>query len=262
MIDINYLKTVGFNGVRKHEKIESKLFFYLADRYGLLNWVEFPSPHLFDIKQNENLKTQWTRIVNEHKSHPSVMAYVCYNESWGVNQILTDKDQQDFTVELYHLTKELDPHRLAISNDCWEHTISDLLTVHNYQESYDELKPTYKDMETNLKTIGNAMANEIRKAYANNYKYRGEPILFTEFAGIAIDHNTSDGWGYGKAAKGVDGFLAKLEGQLQAITEFDYFVGYCITQLSDVYQEKNGLLTHNRKIKVDPEVLKKLINKY
>ena len=135
MIDINYLKAAGFNGVRKHEKVESKLFFYLADRYGLLNWVEYPSPHLFDNNKADVLKEQWTNIIKEHMSHPSVMAYVCYNESWGVHQILTDTDQQKFTVELYHLTKKIDPHRLAISNDGWEHTESDLLTVHNYQET-------------------------------------------------------------------------------------------------------------------------------
>jgi beta-galactosidase/beta-glucuronidase len=262
MIDINYLKAAGFNGVRKHEKVESKLFFYLADRYGLLNWVEYPSPHLFDNNKAEVLKEQWTNIIKEHMSHPSVMAYVCYNESWGVHQILTDTDQQKFTVDLYHLTKKLDPHRLAISNDGWEHTESDLLTVHNYQETYEELTKTYENMESDLKTKGNTMANETRKAYAEGYKYRGEPILITEFAGIAIDHNTSDGWGYGKAAIGTEGFLAKLEGQLKAIKKFDFFVGYCITQLSDVYQEKNGLLAHDRSIKIDPKELKELISKY
>lgn len=262
MIDINYLKAAGFNGVRKHEKVESKLFFYLADCYGLLNWVEYPSPHLFDNNKAEVLKEQWTNIIKEHMSHPSVMAYVCYNESWGVHQILTDTDQQKFTVDLYHLTKKLDPHRLAISNDGWEHTESDLLTVHNYQETYEELTKTYENMESDLKTKGNTMANETRKAYADGYKYRGEPILITEFAGIAIDHNTSDGWGYGKAAIGTEGFLAKLEGQLKAIKKFDFFVGYCITQLSDVYQEKNGLLAHDRSIKIDPKELKKLIDRY
>jgi len=262
MIDINYLKAAGFNGVRKHEKVESKLFFYLADRYGLLNWVEYPSPHLFDNNKADVLKEQWTNIIKEHMSHPSVMAYVCYNESWGVHQILTDTDQQKFTVELYHLTKKIDPHRLAISNDGWEHTESDLLTVHNYQETYEELVKTYENMESDLKTKGNTTANETRKAYAEGYKYQGEPILITEFAGIAIDHNTSDGWGYGKAAIGTEGFLAKLEGQLKAIKKFDFFVGYCITQLSDVYQEKNGLLAHDRSIKIDPKELKALISKY
>lgn len=261
MIDINYLKDSGFNGVRKHEKIESKLFFYLADVYGLLNWLELPSPHQFDINEGDNIKKQWTRIMKEHISHPSIMTYVCYNESWGVHQVLTDEVQQKFTVELYDLTKKLDPYRPAISNDGWEHTISDLLTVHNYQESYEDLVKTYSDMAENLKTVGDSMANESRRAYAQNYKYRGEPILMTEFAGIAIDHNTSEGWGYGKAANGVDGFMKKLEDQIKAIYHFPFFVGYCITQLSDVYQEKNGLLTHDRKVKIDAKTLKTLIDK-
>lgn len=259
MLDINYLKKAGFNGVRKHEKIESKLFFYLADINGLLNWIELPSPHEFNIDESEIIKHQFTRIIKEHMSHPSVMTYICYNESWGVHKILENKVEQDFTVELYKLAKSIDKRRLVISNDGWEHTISDLLTVHNYQETYEQLFATYKDMLENLKTTGNAMANETRKAYANNYIYRGEPILMTEFAGIAIDNNTSDGWGYGKAAKGVEGFLNKLEHQVALIKHFDFFTGYCITQLSDVYQEKNGLLTHDRKIKITAEDIKKII---
>lgn len=259
LVDISYLKKAGFNGVRKHEKIESNLFFYLADREGLLNWLELPSPHLFDEMESNNIANQWERIVRQHLSSPSLMAYVCYNESWGVHQIKNDEKQQKFATRLYYEIKQIDPNRFVISNDGWEHTISDLLTVHNYQESKEDLLKTYAPMMENLRTLGNSAANETRMCYADGYRYRNEPIVLSEFAGIALDTNTNEGWGYGKAAIGVDGFAKKLQGQIEAIYESGNFSGYCITQLTDVYQEKNGLLTQDRQIKISPEILRKII---
>lgn len=259
MIDINYLKAAGFNGVRKHEKVESKLFYYLADRYGLLNWLELPSPHKFDLEMKDTITKQWQNIIAQNSSYPSLMAYVSYNESWGIHEVKNDIDQQKMATHLYHEAKRLDPTRLSISNDGWEHTISDLLTVHNYQESKEDLLATYKELKPLLNTVGNAPANTYKNCYAGGYKYRGEPLVFSEFAGIAIDSNTSDGWGYGKAANGIDDFFAKLQGQIEAINEIGLFSGWCITQLTDVYQEKNGLMTQDRKIKIDPHRLKTII---
>jgi len=259
MTDINYLKVAGFNGVRKHEKVEGNLFYYLADRDGLLNWLELPSPHKFDQSMEEIITAQWRRIITQHMSHPSLIAYVCYNESWGVQQIKTNPDQQLISVHLYHEAKRLDPYRFAISNDGWEHTISDLLTVHNYQENKADLLATYQNLKVDLVNEGNANANEHRVCYADGFKYRGEPIVFSEFAGIAIDTSTDEGWGYGKPAAGVSGFTTKLKGQIEAIAENGSFVGYCITQLTDVYQETNGLMTQDRHIKIDPNILKEIL---
>lgn len=259
LFDIDYLKNAGFNGVRKHEKVEGNLFYYLADRDGLLNWLEFPSPHRFDNSMLDILTKQWCRIVAQHISHPSLMAYVCYNESWGIQQVKSDRLQQEMATHLYQETKKIDPYRLVISNDGWEHTISDLLTVHNYQESKNDLLDTYKDMRKQLTTKGNAKANTTRMCYADGFSYRGEPIVFSEFAGIAIDTSTDAGWGYGRPANGVAGFMEKLKGQIEAIKETKRFVGYCITQLTDVYQETNGLMTQDRKIKIDPNELKKIV---
>ncbi len=254
-LDLRYLKDAGFNGVRKHEKVESNLFYYLADRDGLLNWLELPSPHQFDESEMPIISEQWKNIIKQHISHPSLMAYVCYNESWGVHQIKVDKKQQQASITLYELAKSIDPVRFVISNDGWEHTKSDLLTIHNYQESKQELLEMYHDLTDNLKESGNGKANNTRMCYADGFKYNNEPLVFSEFAGIAIDHSTSDGWGYGSPASGVDGFLNKLKGQIYAIKELGIFSGYCITQLTDVYQETNGLMTQDRNIKIRPDLL-------
>lgn len=257
-LDINYLKEAGFNGVRKHEKVEGNLFYYLADRDGLLNWLELPSPHQFDESEMPLISKQWSNIIKQHISHPSLMAYVCYNESWGVHQIRTDKKQQA-SKSLYELAKRIDTKRFVISNDGWEHTTSDLLTVHNYQESKQELLDMYKNSVEELEQSGNTRANQTRLCYADGYKYNNEPLVFSEVAGIAIDHSSSEGWGYGSPASGVDGFLEKLQGQIEAIKELGIFSGYCITQLTDVYQETNGLMTQDRNIKIRSDLLAKTL---
>ncbi len=76
---------------------------------------------------------------------------------------------------------------------------------------------------------------------------------------FAIDSNTAEGWGYGQAAHGVNDFVRKLKAQIEAIHESGCFVGYCLTQLSDVYQEKNGLMMQDRTLKVHPNILKEII---
>ena len=65
------------------------------------------------------------------------------NESWGVHEIETDRMQQHFTEMIYHLTKSLDPYRPVIVNDGWEHTVSDILTLHDYEEVGETLYKRY-----------------------------------------------------------------------------------------------------------------------
>ena len=181
------------------------------------------------------------------------MALVIFNESWGIQQVINDKDQQDFTVELYHLTKNLAPHCFVISNDGWEHTISDLATMHNYQETKTDLLTTYDDLLGTFIHKKELPPHTTKPLFVNGYDYSGQPLLLTEFAGIAFSKDLDRGWGYGDAVKDNEAFIAKLKGQLEAIEELSDITGYCITQLSDVEQEVNGLLDadHEYKLPID-----------
>jgi len=100
----------------------------------LLVWSEFPAAYVFNDKAIEKTTIEWLKIVRQHYNHPSIITWVPFNESWGVSEILNNTQQQKFTDSLYYLTKAIDPMRLVVANDGWEHTTSDIITLHDYEE--------------------------------------------------------------------------------------------------------------------------------
>ncbi len=100
-----------------------------------------------------------------------------------------------------------------------------------------------------------------RAAVAPPYSYNGSPIFLSEFGGIAfIPRNTQvpgDAWGYSGVEKTAADALSRLRGLYSAIAKLP-FAGICYTQLTDVEQEVNGLMTYHRKLKFDPEALREL----
>ena len=88
-----------------------------------------------------------------------------------------------------------------------------------------------------------------------------KPILMTEFAGIAFSKDQNIGWGYGDLVPNEEKYLERLKGQIDSIIESHVFTGFCITQLSDVQQEVNGLVDQNRNFKVDKLALKNIITR-
>ena len=79
---------------------------------------------------------------------------------------------------------------------------------------------------------------------------------------VAFDKDTGNGWGYGNGVKDVDSFIKKLTDQMDAIRETPALSGYCITQLTDVQQEVNGLLDEKRKPKIPLETIRKRNDKF
>lgn len=113
--DIEKTLQLGYNGVRKHQKVEDERFFYWADVKGLLVWCEAPSAYTFGAEAVQSFAIRWTEIVRQYENHPSIITWTPFNESWGVGQIKTDSAQQHFTQAIYHLTKSLDPMRPVLS---------------------------------------------------------------------------------------------------------------------------------------------------
>ncbi len=254
--DILLAKEMGFNGARKHQKFEDPYFYYYADELGFLTWCEMPSAFTFCEKEMAAITKEWQEIVNVAKNFTSVIFYVPLNESWGTNEIKTNKTQQNFAKSLYYLTKSLDNNRLVSTNDGFENIEeSDILSIHDYEIKNEEEFPTkYNGNYDGMKPQGFAL-------FADGHKYKGQPILFTEFGGIAFENDKKgDAWGYGNAAKDADDFCARLESLINGIAKTD-FQGYCYTQLTDVQQEINGLLYANRTPKVELERLKKIFTK-
>lgn len=255
--DIQFMKDMGFNGARKHQKFEDPYYYYFADELGLLTWCEMPSSYNFNSDEVSYVTKEWQQIVNTAKKFSSIIAYVPINESWGVRKALTSKEQQNFARSLYYLTKSIDPSRLVSTNDGWENiSESDTLSIHDYASPGCELKEKYNEF-----TYNDAFQT-FRRVYANGNEYLGHPVLLTEFGGIMFERDQKgDNWGYNSAAKNEDEFLSRLSELVKGIYEAD-FQGLCYTQLTDVQQEVNGLLDADHNPKIEAEKIRKVLLGY
>ncbi len=256
--DIRLTKALGFNGVRKHQKVEDPRFLYWADRMGLLVWGEMANAFDFSEEYVGRFVGEWMAAVARDYNHPSVVAWVPINESWGVQDVLTNPRQQAHLKSLYQLTRTLDTTRPVIDNDGWEHVdTTDLFTLHDYARTGEEMAAKYDGLKTDRTRI----PRNGREALAFGFKYNGTPLLMTEFGGIAYRlqaTGAANEWGYSGVEPTRESFLKRLDGLLNALRANPVWRGYCYTQLTDVEQEINGLLTADRKPKADLEQLKRI----
>jgi len=255
--DIMLTKQMGFNGCRKHQKVEDPRFLYWADKLGLLVWGECAAAISFSEKAASRLTKEWIEIIERDYNHPSVIAWVPLNESWGVPNVNSNGQQQNHALAMYHLIKSLDTTRLVISNDGWEMTKTDICAIHNYNHGgKDEVKKqeVFKESIMSKENILQSRPAQ-RNIYANGFEYNGEPIMLTEFGGIGYKVGESDGWGY-TSVSGSDEFLNDYTRVLSHVFQSKVLHGFCYTQLTDVEQEINGLLTYDRKSKCDLEKIR------
>jgi len=250
--DVELTKEMGFNGARKHQKVEDPRYFYWADKLGLLVWGEMANSYQFTEDAVRRITSEWQEAIERDYNHPSLVVWVPLNESWGVPNLLSDKRQQDHSLSLYYLTKSLDPTRPVISNDGWEHTKSDICTIHDYESKKEVLKERYSSVESILQSTPGR-----KLIYLPEYQHNGEPFNVSEFGGIAYKKSEWEGWGYSGASDDQD-FIKRYYDVVSALLESSLVQGFCYTQLTDVEQEINGLLTYDRKPKVDLEIIKSI----
>ncbi len=256
--DIRSTKDMGFNGARKHQKLEDPRYLYWADRLGFLVSSEMANAYEFDDTYVSRFTREWTAAVERDYNHPSIVIWVPINESWGVPN-LRDPRQQNHLKSLYALTHSLDTTRLVVDNDGWEHThLTDLFAIHDYARTGDLLYERYKD----LGKPGAGVPDNHKAALIPGYRYNGSPVALTEFGGIAFippGHDVPpEAWGYSGVEKTADSALERLRGLYNAIARIPGFAGLCYTQLTDVEQEINGLMTYDRKPKFDPHKLQEI----
>ncbi len=255
--DIDKVQSLGYNGVRKHQKTENERFLYWCDVKGLLVWEEAPSFYRYSPEAAAEFARQWAEIVEQNYNHPSITVWTPVNESWGIMDVNRSKEQQSFTQMAYHLTKCLDHMRPVVVNDGWEHTVSDIITLHDYEEDGERMEERYRQYKAEILS-GGFYHNNYRKAFANGFVYSGQPVMISEYGGIAFDSEEQDGWGYGSKVKDEMEFMERFAALTHGIRYLPYVCGYCYTQLTDVQQEINGLLTEEHEFKVDPEKIRKV----
>lgn len=251
--DVELAKEMGFNGVRKHQKTEDPRFLYWCDRLGLLLWSEAANAYEYSEAYVRRFTAEWQEVMERDYNHPCIITWVPLNESWGIPNVQMDQRQQQHGLAMYHLTKSLDDSRPVVYNDGWEQMTTDLVTIHDYESRQEVLEERYATVESAVQAMP---AN--RRIFVGGAAYQGQPILVSEFGGIAFKKSEWEGWGY-SGAENEEDYLIRLKAVVDPMFSSPVIQGYCYTQLTDVEQEINGLLTYDRQPKAPIESIRKIM---
>ncbi|KAF2129358.1 glycoside hydrolase family 2 protein [Dothidotthia symphoricarpi CBS 119687] len=261
--DIELSKKMGFNGCRKHQKVEDPLFHYWADRLGFLVWGEMANAYIFSAEYVERFDQEWREAVMRDINHPCVVAWTPVNESWGYTDLKGNQQQRDHIRSLYYATKTLDPTRPVNDNCGWEHVQTDLTTFHDYNDGDDLTKTCASKTGILAPKAERGMFLPALPGDDGSSHRDGTPIICTEFGGINIARSTvgKDGerhWGYTTATDPKD-LLKRIEKMMTGIVDGGHIGGFVYTQLTDIEQEVNGLYTTERKEKLDTGEVRRIV---
>jgi beta-galactosidase/beta-glucuronidase len=253
--DVELAKAMGFNGVRKHQKLEDPRYLYWADKLGLLVWEEMPSAYRFTRSAIKRTIREWTEAIDRDYSHPCIIVWVPFNESWGVPELPSVQAHRHAVEALYHLTKTLDQTRAVIGNDGWESSATDIIGIHDYDSNLDHIRQRY-GAEVEREQLFDRRRPGGRVLTLDGYPHQGQPIMLTEFGGITFQERTQQGvkkvWGYTEIGD-AETFATLYEQLLETIIHTALFSGFCYTQFTDTFQEANGLLYADRTPKIPLE---------
>ncbi|MDF2441253.1 MAG: hypothetical protein JWN98_2237 [Abditibacteriota bacterium] len=266
--DVEWTKQFGFNGSRKHQKVEDPRWLYWCDKLGLLVWGEMANARGWSPKAEEWFLAEWERAVRRDYNHPCIVTWVPLNESWGVPGLEEDHPGQYAFVEraVAH-TRRIDSERPVISNDGWEQAhITDILSIHDYTPTAAKIRKRY------AKAIqGGALPTEAgaskRAIFARQALFAGQPIMLTEVGGLLMRPNLpEEQWdplykAYGSLDTPEE-LLKMYRDLIAGLSELPFLAGFCYTQLTDIEQEINGLMTYDRQPKIAPEELAAIHEKY
>jgi beta-galactosidase/beta-glucuronidase len=258
--DVELAKAMGFNGVRKHQKLEDPRYLYWADKLGLLVWEEMPSAYRFTRTAIKRTIREWTEAIDRDYSHPCIIVWVPFNESWGVPELPSVQAHRHAVEALYHLTKTLDQTRAVIGNDGWESSATDIIGIHDYDSNLDHIRQRYGP-EVEPEKLFDRRRPGGRVLTLDGYPHQGQPIMLTEFGGITFQERVQEGvkkvWGYTEIGD-AETFATLYEQLLETIIHTALFAGFCYTQFTDTFQEANGLLYADRTPKIPLERIKKV----
>lgn len=254
------IKNLGFNGLRVHQKVADPRFLHACDRLGLIVWADTAASYAFSPRSLRRLTQEWFEIVERDRNHPCVVAWVPYNESWGVPQLEHSAAQRSAVAGVHALLKALDPTRVVLGNDGWEYVAGDVAGIHDYTHDPAELRRRFGTLEAARNTLLTERSGGRRLLLAEYGDRPHRPMVLTEFGGINL-HNGDESWsGYGDAEDEQD-FLSQLSGLVGA-TVSSGLAGYCYTQLTDTLQEQNGLTSADRVPKVPIESLRAIFGQH
>ena len=255
--DIEASMACGFNGARLHQKVFEPRFLYHADRLGYMVWAEAGNwgfDHT-DFANLENFLPEWLEEMERDFSHPSVIGWCPFNETWDRN----GHPQSDVLLDtVYDITKAIDPTRPVVtSSGSFPSKRTDVHDIHDYEQEPEKFRSYYAEMDKGIARDQLWRLNRHRQVYKTEL-----PVFMSEYGGIRwVMDEKNAGWGYGASVLSEDEFFARLEGLTDALLENEHFFGFCYTQLTDVEQEQNGLLTYDRRFKFPAEKYARIFSK-
>ncbi len=248
--DVIMSKKAGFNGARLHMKIFEPYLFYYADKLGYILWGEFPNWGLDESNKGalDAMLPEWLAAIERDYNHPSVVCWCPFNET-------RPSRREELYSTLYTVTKAIDPVRPFIDTSGYVHTShTDIFDVHDYDQDPSSFRQRHMPLATGE---GKVFVN-----HPDDEEYGGQPYMISEMGGIYwnLDEYLGAGvggkdnwaaWGYGNNPKSLEEFYQRFEGLMSAMLDNPGISGFCYTQLTDVYQEKNGIYAFDRREKFD-----------
>jgi beta-galactosidase/beta-glucuronidase len=255
--DIRLSIEAGFNGARLHQKVFEERFLYHCDRLGYIVWGEFPDwggggyGPANDLQQpTASFITEWLEAIERDYSHPSIIGWCPLNET---HQQIHDRITQldDVTRGMFLATKAMDPTRPVLDASGYSHRVpeSDIYDSHDYEQNPEKLKSNQAGLAD-----GKPFINLNGSKQTISLPYLGQPYFVSEFGGIWWNPDVKPGeysWGYGDRPRTIEEFYTRFEGLCGVLLDDPNMFGYCYTQLTDVFQEQNGLYHFNRRPKFD-----------
>ena len=254
--DIELSMQLGFNGARLHQKVFEERFLYHADRLGYLVWGEFGDwgcSNMNDVynaidpwrhSPHNAMFRQWLEVLERDYNHPCIIGWCPLNETNQLKDEINSLD--DLTCGLFLATKAMDTSRPVIDASGYSHLVAetDIYDSHNYNQDPKKFEEEMSGIAVNEPYITRCFENLVQGDYL------GQPYFCSEFGGIKWADD-KESWGYGDAPNDRTDFIERFRALCHAQLNNEYIFGYCYTQLTDVYQEKNGLLDFTRNSKFD-----------
>ncbi|WP_232547261.1 sugar-binding domain-containing protein [Propioniciclava soli] len=241
---------LGFNGLRMHQVSADPRFLRACDELGLLVWADLPAAQLFTPAALERTTANLTELVARDRNHPSLIAWVPFNESWGIPRVARELRQQNAVVALQALAKALDPTRLALGNDGWEHVTGDVIGVHDYSHEPAKLKRRYLPgvIAATLawrRPGARRLVVGAPRRLGRTLALEGTPVVLSEFGGVSLDSDQAAWRGYGRV-RSASALVERVSALVDAVGPDSGLAGWCWTQLTDTLQEQNGLTWPDR----------------
>jgi beta-galactosidase/beta-glucuronidase len=247
--DIELSLAAGFNGARLHQKVFEERFLYWADKLGYLVWGEFPDWGIDRGAPAAAYVAEWLEVLKRDVSHPAIVGWCPLNET---AQSMDDTIQglDDITRALWLAAKTVDGTRPVLDTSGYSHRIreADIYDSHDY----DQNPETFKARQAGLAQGQPYLNGPTDKPWS--VAYAGQPYFVSEFGGIWWNPDAKPGeasWGYGERPKTLEEFYQRFEGLVAVLLDDPHMFGYCYTQLTDVFQEQNGIYRFDRRAKYD-----------